>query len=137
MSAIVSGLDGGDSEPFNLDEPSSGGGDPRSDPSGLAAMLAAQANNLKPAGPPPEAPAGGGGDPRADPGGLAAMLAAQAAKLKPMNEVAPLAPPKEKSESEMSFAELIAWKSQRLKKKEEEAPVEEEKKEESPVEFEP
>ena len=77
MSAIVSGLDGGDSEPFKLDEPSSGGGDPRSDPGGLAAMLAAQANNLKPAGPPPEAPAGGGGgDPRADPGGLAAMLAA-------------------------------------------------------------
>ena len=41
MSAIVSGLDGGDAEPFKLDEPSSGGGDPRSDPGGLAAMLAA------------------------------------------------------------------------------------------------
>ena len=77
MSAIVDGLGGGDA-PFMVDEaPGGGGGDPRSDPGGLAAALAAQASKLKPAGESPaaEAPAGGG-DPRSDPGGLAAMLAA-------------------------------------------------------------
>ena len=39
MSAIVDGLGGGD-EPFMVDE-APGGGDPRSDPGGLAAALAA------------------------------------------------------------------------------------------------
>ena len=41
MSAIVDGLGGGD-EPFMVDE-APGGGDPRSDPGGLAAALAAPA----------------------------------------------------------------------------------------------
>ena len=135
MSAIVDGLGGGGDEPFKLDEPSAGG-DPRNDPGGLAAALAAQANKLKPAGETPAAPEAppAGGDLRSDPGGLAAALAAQAAKLKKMDDVAPLAAPKEKSESEMSFAELIAWKSQRLKKKEDESatPQKEEEKPKEP-----
>ena len=123
--------------PFKLDEPAEGG-DPRSDPGGLAAALAAQANKLKPAGEAPaasEAPPAGG-DLRSDPGGLAAALAAQAAKLKKMDDVAPLAAPKEKSESEMSFAELIAWKSQRLKKKDDESATPQ-KEEEKPKPKEP
>lgn len=137
MSAIVDGLGGGGDVPFKLDEPSEGG-DPRSDPGGLAAALAAQANKLKPAGEAPaasEAPPAGG-DLRSDPGGLAAALAAQAAKLKKMDDVAPLAAPKEKSESEMSFAELIAWKSQRLKKKDDESATPQ-KEEEKPKPKEP
>lgn len=104
IAAIVSGLDGG-SEPFKLDD---------------------EPGESKPA---PEPPAGG--DLRADPGGLAAALAAQALKLKKAEDVAPLPPPREKTEEEMSFTELIAWKAARLKKREDDVPkvVEEEKKE--------
>ena len=43
-------------------------------------------------------------------GGLAAALAVQAMKLKSAAEIKPLAPPKQKTEAEMSFAEQIAWK---------------------------
>ena len=51
--------------------------------------------------------------------------------MKKADDVKPLAPPREKSESEMTFTELIAWKASRLKKRDEEGekPVEEEKKE--------
>jgi len=55
-------------------------------------------------------------------------------KLKKAEDAPPLAPPKEKTESEMTFTELIAWKSARLKKAgdaaSEEKKQEEEKKEE-------
>ena len=86
MSALVDGLGGGGgSEPFKVDESPS-----ESQPS--------------PAQVPPD-------QDMSNPNSLAAMLQAQALKLKKAEDAPPLAPPKEKSESEMSFAELIAWKS--------------------------
>ena len=102
MSAILTDLGG--SEPFKLDD----------EP--------AAAESKPPAAEPT-------GDLRSNPGGLAEMLAAQALKLKKAVDVKPLAPPREKLESEMTFGELIAWKASRLKKVGEPEAAQEEKKE--------